>query len=532
VHDDLFAIPPWRWIPAHRGRPRCLLRLSATAGQFVAVVFALVLLSAAPAGAVKPLGHPLGLPSVTSLSPQFGIEPLLGLLGPLPATRASTGYRLASTAGEVGTYGGSSYLGSLSRTNLNAPVVGIATTPDGQGYWLAGADGGIFAFGNARFYGSIGSAPLNAPVVGIAATPDGKGYWLVGADGGIFAFGDARFYGSMGTTNLNAPVVGIAATPDGLGYWLVGADGGIFAFGDARFYGSMGSAPLNAPIVGIATTSDGQGYWLAGSDGGIFAFGDAPFGGAASGYVPEAETITALSAVLSNNENKSASEVGDFTTPVVHSVSPYVHGASGFDVSYPQCREVYPTQSSVAVVGANHGSAFTVNPCFSREANWANPNLTVYINLNSPQGADSTQWEQGPAGSCDLGNVDCESYNYGFNAAQSSVSYVRSAGYSPRTWWLDIETSNYWSSDFSANDRVIAGALAAIGSDGDFVGVYSTNYQWHKIAGFDVPNVPVWYATGAATLTPQSWCSETSFAGGPIDLVQSGVGSFDGDYAC
>jgi hypothetical protein len=51
---------------------------------------------------------------------------------------------------------------------------------------------------------------LNAPVVGMASTPDGKGYWLVAADGGVFTFGDAAFYGSMGEVHLNAPVVGMA----------------------------------------------------------------------------------------------------------------------------------------------------------------------------------------------------------------------------------------------------------------------------------------------------------------------------------
>ena len=41
------------------------------------------------------------------------------------------------------------------------------------------SDGGIFSFGNAQFYGSEGGTQLNAPVVGLAATPDGNGYWLV-----------------------------------------------------------------------------------------------------------------------------------------------------------------------------------------------------------------------------------------------------------------------------------------------------------------------------------------------------------------
>ena len=54
-------------------------------------------------------------------------------------------------------------------------------------------------------------SPSNAPVVGIAATPDGQGYWEVASDGGVFAFGNARFYGSMGGQHLNAPIVGMAA---------------------------------------------------------------------------------------------------------------------------------------------------------------------------------------------------------------------------------------------------------------------------------------------------------------------------------
>ena len=121
------------------------------------------------------------------------------------------------------------------------------------------SDGGIFSFGDAAFHGSMGGTPLNAPIVGMAATPDGAGYWEVASDGGIFSFGDAAFHGSMGGTPLNAPIVGMAATPDGGGYWEVASDGGIFSFGDAAFHGSMGGTPLNAPIVGMAATPGGGG---------------------------------------------------------------------------------------------------------------------------------------------------------------------------------------------------------------------------------------------------------------------------------
>ncbi|MHB8289319.1 MAG: hypothetical protein ACYDEY_08805, partial [Acidimicrobiales bacterium] len=79
-------------------------------------------------------------------------------------------------------------------------------------YSYVAADGGIFSFGDAAFYGSMGARHLNAPIVGVASTPDGKGYWFVAADGGIFSFGDAAFYGSMGARHLNAPIVGMAST--------------------------------------------------------------------------------------------------------------------------------------------------------------------------------------------------------------------------------------------------------------------------------------------------------------------------------
>jgi N-acetylmuramoyl-L-alanine amidase len=177
---------------------------------------------------------------------------------------------------------GTTAVGANAVANPNAPIVGMAATPDGNGYWLVASDGGVFAYGDARFFGSAGSVVLNAPIVGMAATPDGNGYWLVASDGGVFAYGDARFFGSAGSVVLNAPIVGMAATPDGNGYWLVASDGGVFAYGDARFFGSAGSLVLNAPIVGMAPGPAG-GYWLVARDGGIFSYGGAPYFGSLAG---------------------------------------------------------------------------------------------------------------------------------------------------------------------------------------------------------------------------------------------------------
>lgn len=169
------------------------------------------------------------------------------------------------------------------------PLVGIASAPIGA--WLTTANGGVFAICGAIFFGSMGGSPLNAPIVGMAATPDGSGYWEVGADGGVFGFGDAGFYGSMGGQHLNRPIVGMASTPDGKGYWLVASDGGVFAFGDARFSGSMGGSVLNAPMVGIAANPAGTGYWTVAADGGVFAFGDAPYLGSPEGQIFDTSVV-------------------------------------------------------------------------------------------------------------------------------------------------------------------------------------------------------------------------------------------------
>jgi len=246
----------------------------------------------------------------------------------------STGYWEVAADGGIFSFGGATFYGSMGGTQLDAPIVGMAATPDGGGYWLVASDGGVFAFGDASFYGSTATQTLRAPIVGITSTPDGRGYWLVGADGGVFAFGDAGFFGSFPSQNPQTTglppwtVVGLVSSPDGRGYtlatsigmggyrygdygtcyvdiqgplsvepigvaavadqadnscWVASFDGGVFTGGSAQFYGSMGQQALNAPIVSVALTADGGGYWLAASDGGIFAFGDAVFRGSMGG---------------------------------------------------------------------------------------------------------------------------------------------------------------------------------------------------------------------------------------------------------
>jgi hypothetical protein len=182
--------------------------------------------------------------------------------------------------------------GWVATAPLSLRVVPGAT-PAG-GYWEVAGDGGIFAFGRAHFFGSTGGMHLNAPVVGLAATPDDGGYWEVAADGGIFAFGDARYFGSMGGFRINAPVVGLSATADGGGYWLVGSDGGVYAFGDARFLGSTAASQARVPVVGLVAPPAGTGYWVFGSTGTVFGFGGLGTFGSLSGTRLNAPVVGAV----------------------------------------------------------------------------------------------------------------------------------------------------------------------------------------------------------------------------------------------
>ena len=185
------------------------------------------------------------------------------------------GYWVFAGDGATFSFGRAHFWGGMSRTRLNAPIVGAASTSSGLGYWQLGGDGGVFSFGDAKFYGSTGNLRLTKPVLGMQPTKTGKGYWLVASDGGVFSFGDADFYGSTGAMRLYKPVVGMERTARGRGYWLVASDGGVFSFGSAKFYGSAGGRDLAKPIVGMERVAGRRGYWLLGAGGRVFAFGAA-----------------------------------------------------------------------------------------------------------------------------------------------------------------------------------------------------------------------------------------------------------------
>lgn len=223
--------------------------------------------------------------------------------------------------------------------------------------------------------------------------------------------------------------------------------------------------------------------------------------------------------------------------------SPYPDGGLGFDISWPQCPNMsLPAgPSSFDVIGVNDGHAYSINPCLQAQATWAGSKLSLVMNLNIPIPSwDNNQTNhllQGPDATCAANkNLACEYYDYGYNAAISSMADAALYHINPDVvWWLDIEApgSQLWSSNTADNTAVIQGAIAALQAANHTVGVYSTSYQWGQIVGDYSPGVPLWVATGTDPSNLASWCGPAyGFGGGTTWLVQFGRGSFDGDYAC
>jgi hypothetical protein len=204
------------------------------------------------------------------------------------------GYWLVGSDGGIFTFGSAQFFGSTGSLKLQRPVVGITPTADRGGYWLVASDGGIFSFGDAGFYGSLpglGIAPagtpgttkkLNAPIVGMVPSADGDGYFMVASDGGVFAFGDAKFEGSCpGIGGCSGAAVAVMPDATGNGYWVVTATGHLYTFGDAPYFGAPG--PQASPVTSAVRTPDGGGYWILLADGVVYEYGDASNFGDAAG---------------------------------------------------------------------------------------------------------------------------------------------------------------------------------------------------------------------------------------------------------
>ncbi len=199
--------------------------------------------------------------------------------------------------------------------------------------------------------------------------------------------------------------------------------------------------------------------------------------------------------------------------------------ASGYDVSWPNCGRALPVDGDVAIVGVNNGRPYTANPCLVEQFRWASAaphQPAFYINTSNPGTAStSVDWygQRSPNPACGRADEAACAYNFGFNGAERAFSHAQAVtGAASRlTWWLDVETDNTWSDDVGLNAADILGAVAYLRSQNVPVGIYSTRYQWGRIAGgLRLPDVPSWVAGAPNRAAAPSFCSaDRSFTGGP-----------------
>jgi hypothetical protein len=238
----------------------------------------------------------------------------------------------------------------------------------------------------------------------------------------------------------------------------------------------------------------------------------------------------------------------------------------GHDVSYPQCDDDLPAEPAFAVVGVNGGLATRPNPCLADQLAWAaaeatgavraQPELQLYVNTANPgQVRDRvTTWPtrgRTPYGRCDGDNSRACSWRYGWERADVTVEdffvpAAEDADVDPDpghyTWWLDVETTNTWqtgSAPARARNRAALEGMAARLAVADAeVGLYSTRYQWWRIAG-PVPrtsplhDLDSWLAGSSTLAGARAACHRDPLVGGGrVVLTQYVVDGLDHDHSC
>jgi len=224
---------------------------------------------------------------------------------------------------------------------------------------------------------------------------------------------------------------------------------------------------------------------------------------------------------------------------------PYTGGTTGYDYSYVQCGTPAPAAQAFGAVGVNGGYPFTYyNQCLGAEYGAGPVNQTaLYVNTGydpSYTAIDGRHTEQDCADASTGIVATAEqqaAWAVGCSEAERDVLYAGSQGVTanPMAWWLDVETSNSWStSDLSLNRYTIDGLVTELRAlTSSPIGVYSTSSQWQSITGGFQPAVDgTWVATGTRTAKrARQACTAPSFTGVPVWLVQY-VGTYDHDIAC
>ena len=188
---------------------------------------------------------------------------------------------------------------------------------------------------------------------------------------------------------------------------------------------------------------------------------------------------------------------------------PQSDDASGYDVSYPQCRRsLPPAPVGFAIVGLNNGKPLSGNPCFAQQWRWAKRHQDTAVYINTADPGKGTPEE------------------YGGRIAADTLARLAKHGVPAGTpVWLDIEASNTWMSAQRAT-RVINETMRVLTQAGHPVGLYAAPLHWFEITLNAVVDVPIWLPMGrypsvkAGVAAARLACGEVAFGDRAPDLVQ------------
>lgn len=200
----------------------------------------------------------------------------------------------------------------------------------------------------------------------------------------------------------------------------------------------------------------------------------------------------------------------------------------GNDFSWPQCAKgvgngqgqpLPVAHRDFMIVGLTNGTGLHENPCLADEWQYARDHadhVTGYTVPTYPVRAERQDATDGHYGHCTT--LRCRLRNNGWAQGRFAVRSLRSVGAHPPMVWVDVETRyrHPWTSYRWRNRLVVRAEIASLEHAGYRVGIYSTNYMWHHIVGFETA-LPEWVPAGSTT----RGCYEP-ISRGPVWLSQFG----------
>ena len=227
--------------------------------------------------------------------------------------------------------------------------------------------------------------------------------------------------------------------------------------------------------------------------------------------------------MLKSRTGRYAVATMSVTATPIASPFAYPAGLTGYAISWAQCNRAYPeTPYDFGIIDVTGGRSLSHNPCLQSEFVWASRAPyppTFYINLTYP----TPEHRRGIL----------TSRQYGYETARDAYEYANSQGASSPMWWLDVQTKSAWSQDKNINANVVLGAIDFFNEKKLSIGLSTTPYQWSKVVGSLVTDLPNWIPGIPGKARALQYCRNgTSYSGGYVQQLADITPQFETVYTC